>query len=64
MTDDDDAPDVTEVAQMMIRHYRLRAHEMMLDRSRNSRRHDEPVSAAFWDLVAQEVRRISSAVTC
>jgi hypothetical protein len=61
---DDDAADVAEVAQAMLRHYGEAAHELMLDRSRNSRRHDEPVSAAFWDLVAQEVRRISSAVTC
>jgi hypothetical protein len=61
---DDDAADVAEVAQAMLRHYGEAAHELMLDRSRNCRRHDEPVSAAFWDLVAQEVRRISSAVTC
>jgi hypothetical protein len=30
----------------------------MEDRSRDCRRHDEPANAAFWDLVAQEVRRI------
>ena len=60
----DDTADVAEVAQTMLRHYGERAHELMQDRSRNCRRHDEPASAAFWDLVAQEVRRINTAVPC
>ena len=50
--------DVAEVARTMLRHYGDRAHELMQDRSRNCRRHDELASAAYWDGVAQEVRRI------
>jgi hypothetical protein len=61
---DDNGLDVAEVAQAMLRHYGDRAYELMQDRSRNCRRDDELASAAFWDLVAQEVRKINSAVTC
>ena len=61
---DDNALDIAEIAQAMLRHYGDRAHELMQDRSRNCRRHAELASAAFWDLVAQEVRKIGSAVTC
>lgn len=50
--------DVAEVARTMLRHYGERAHELMQDRARNCRRHDEQASAAYWDGVAQEVRRI------
>jgi hypothetical protein len=50
--------DVAEVARAMLRHYGERAHELMQDRARNCRRHDELASAAYWDGVAQEVRRI------
>jgi hypothetical protein len=50
--------DVAEVARTMLRHYGERAHELMQDRSRNCRRHDELASADYWDGVAQEVRRI------
>lgn len=34
----------------------------MEKRSRNCLRHDEPASAAFWHLVAQEVRQIMGSV--
>jgi hypothetical protein len=45
-------------AATMIRRYGQRAAGLMDRRSLNCRRHGEIASAAFWHLVAQEVRAI------
>jgi hypothetical protein len=50
--------DIHGAAETMIRRYGDYAASLMDRRSSNCRRHGEIASAAFWHLVAQEVRAI------
>jgi hypothetical protein len=56
------ADDIHEIARMMVQRYGEHAPELMETRSQNCRRKGHPASAAFWQLIAGEVRTILDSI--
>jgi hypothetical protein len=50
--------DVREIARLMFRQYGEMAVRLMATRARNCARHGERESAAFWQSVGDEVKRL------